>query len=596
MAAPALRAAASAPPPSQADDIHSRLAAFADELVAAGVEHVCLCPGARSTPLTVALARTPGLRAWSQVDERSAAFFALGIAKATRRPAAVVCTSGTAAANFFPAVIEAAHARVPLLVLTADRPPELRDRGTPQTIDQIKLYGGYPRWFAEVGGVECGESYFRNLACRAAAVAAAEPAGPVHLNFPFREPLVPPPAAPGGDRRIASAVPHVSFSRARLDVPAAALLPVATRIAAAPRGLILCGPADNPPAVTEAISALARATGYPIIADAASQMRNGAHDRTLLVDTYEALLRNPSFAAAHHPQLVLRFGPLPTCKPLRQWLESSRSEEIVVDASGSWDDPLYGAVEHWQADPTTFCRRLEHGLGATDRGSRSRPAAEWSDDWLTAGRRAGAALAQGARATDMFFGGRVFAELADILSPGTTLYVGNSMPIRELELFWPAGDSQVRILCNRGANGIDGFVSSGLGAAASSGEPVVIVTGDLGFYHDMNGLLVAKRYSLPALIIVLNNDGGGIFARLPQRSLGDVFDEYFTTPHGLDFARSAQLYDCAFARPQTWAELRAQVRTSLAAPRASIVEVSIDDTRARDHHDAILRAAAEAID
>ena len=588
---------AAAPPhePAPVDSMYPLLEAFAGELVAAGVEHVCLCPGARSTPLTVTLARTRGLRAWSHVDERSAAFFALGVAKTTRRPAVVVCTSGTAAANFFPAVIEAAHARVPLLVLTADRPAESRDCGAPQTIDQIKLYGSYPRWFVEVGGAECGESYFRHLACRAAAVATADPAGPVHLNFPFREPLLPPAettrvaAAPS-----AEAAPTVSFTRARLEVPPAALLPLAARMARAPRGLIVCGPADTDTATAEAIAALARAAGYPIVADATSQLRNGAHDRTHLVDAYEVLLRDPGFAAARAPQLVLRFGPLPTCKALRQWLDTARSAQIVVDSGGGWDDPLRGAVEHWQVDPTTFCRRLEQALSAADRGA-FRPAVDWSDAWIAAGQRARLVLDQETRTTDTLFGGRVFTELAALLPSGATLYVGNSMPIRELELFWPTRDTAVRILCNRGANGIDGFLSSGLGAAASAGGPVVVVTGDLGFYHDMNGLLAAKRYAIPVLIVVLNNDGGGIFSRLPQRRLSDVFDEYFTTPHGLDFATAARLYDCAFARATCWNDFRVHVTAALAGARPCLVEVPIDDRRDRARHEAILRAAAGAL-
>jgi 2-succinyl-5-enolpyruvyl-6-hydroxy-3-cyclohexene-1-carboxylate synthase len=570
------------------------LQGFAAELAAAGVEHVCICPGARSTPLTAALALCGDLRAWSHVDERSAAFFALGIAKASGRPAAVLCTSGTAAANFFPAVVEAKYARVPLIVLTADRPPELRDCGAGQTIDQIKLYGDYPKWFVEVGDTEVGDRYYRNLAARAAAQSAAAPAGPVHLNFPFRDPLVPEHAhlLRRSDPAAKLPPPTVGTAPTVTRASAAAVIDLANRIASTACGLILCGPADTPAATAAAIASLAREAGYPILADTASQLRGGAHDKTLVVDSYEVLVINERFAARCTPDLVLRFGPMPTCKRLRHWLETCGTPQVVIDASGAWDDPSHTARQHWHADPMASCQDLRRAL--RDIGGRS-DGSEWVDRWTDAARAARAAIDARVDAIDDLSGAGVFAALSRILPDGVDLYVGNSMPIRELELCWPCGDRDVRILCNRGANGIDGFLSSGLGAAAASGRPTVVVTGDLGFYHDMNGLLAIKRHRLPITIVVLNNDGGGIFSHLPQTELGALFDEFFTTPHGLDFEAAAKLYGCEYSRVESANDFHSRVERSVGSGRASIIEVPLDRSTGVTLHRSILEDAARAI-
>ena len=571
------------------DPVYRALDAFATALVAAGVQHVCVAPGARSTPLALTFARHPGVRAWSHVDERSAAFFALGIAKTTGRVAVVVCTSGTAAANFYPAVVEAAYAHVPLLVLTGDRPPELRDCGAPQTIDQIKLFGSHVKWFVEVGAGESRARYMRALAARAVRAASAGPAGPVHLNLPYREPLMP---ADGVGAAPADCVPGaITVHEAGQAPDSKGIETLASLVSAHPRGLIVCGPWAPDGEGVMAVTALARAAGYPLLADPLSQIRTGAHDRSRVIDCYDALLRDDEFAGRMRSQLVLRIGAMPRSKALLRYLErQAGATHVVLEASGAWADPALLADRMIIGDPSVVCRVVAEQL------PQGREASAWAGEWAAANGRARGALADRLRAGVELFEGKVFAELAELLPGGALVYVGNSMPVRDLEVFWPAGPVGVRFLCNHGANGIDGMLSSGLGAAAVAPGPVVLVTGDLGFYHDLNGLLAAKRYGLDALVIVLNNDGGGIFSFLPQAACGPEFEEFFATPHGLDFRHAAALYEGHFTRVGSWAEFRSAVRTGLDASGLRIIEVStVDRQRNVELHRAMWSAVSDAL-
>lgn len=579
--------------------IYGCVQAFVEEMVRAGVGHACVSPGARNTPLVLALAARAEVHAWSHVDERSGSFFALGIAKATRSPVAIVCTSGTAAANFYPAVIEARYAHVPLLVLTADRPAELRDCDAAQSIDQIKLYGNHVKWFVEVGGVEAGDRYFRSLACQAVATARELPAGPVHLNFPFREPLLPLPRGvessngPSPARQDACA----SVYRSELRPTAASLDSIATLVAATPRGLIACGPSDALAETSAAIIRLAATTGYPLLADPTSQLRGRRYASPLLVDSYDVLLRDDQTAANLAPDIVFRIGPMPTAKAFARYLDSHPGvRQIVLDADGSWNDPFHLMTDLLRGEATFTCDALSDRIASLRRSGQLIDC-DWQDRWLAAAARVRRSLSSQVENLDEMFEGKVFSELARRLPDGACLYVGNSMAIRDLESFWPGGGPDLRFLCNRGVNGIDGFLSSGLGAAAASAGPVVIVTGDLGFYHDLNGLLAVKRYGLRAVIILLNNDGGGIFSYLPQADCGSAFGEYFLTSHGLDFRAAAEMYGCEFRRAASWPDFRAALDDGLRFAGTMVVEVPVNRERSvelhRDMWERAARAAAE---
>jgi 2-succinyl-5-enolpyruvyl-6-hydroxy-3-cyclohexene-1-carboxylate synthase len=600
--------------------------ALVDALVRAGVRHFCVCPGSRSTPLALVIARHPGARLWMHLDERSAGFFALGMAKQQRAPVALVCTSGTAAANFLPAVVEAFQARVPLVVLTADRPHELREVGAPQAIDQVGLFGTHAKWFVDMAEPDESPATARSAAqigARAAALARQAPAGPVHLNCPYREPFVPlpddvaPPWEQPGPARVSSGL------RALAPEDLARL---ADELAGCTRGLIICGPQDDP-ALPPALSRLAQALGYPLLADPLSGLRSAAPPGAAPLTAYDAFLRDERLAALLRPELVLRFGAMPVSKPLLLYLQRhSGCRTIVADGGAGWPDPALLATDMLAADgrllaegllaaldrrpttndqrPTTNDegRRTKDERSATngqrpltkDEGRKTKDESDWLCCWKAAERAARAAVAERMAATEEPFEGKVFAELAELLPEGATLFAGNSMPIRDLDTFFPGGRG-VRLLCNRGANGIDGVVSSALGAAAAGARPLVLAIGDISLYHDSNGLLAARSHGLDATVVLLNNDGGGIFSFLPQAGEPEHFETLFGTPHGLDFRPLAELYGARYTRAEGWPAFRAALREALDTPGLKLIEVRTERQRNVALHRAIWRAVSEAL-
>jgi 2-succinyl-5-enolpyruvyl-6-hydroxy-3-cyclohexene-1-carboxylate synthase len=545
--------------------------AFVTALADAGLRHACFAPGSRSTPLVLGLAREPRIRLWDHLDERSAGFFALGLARALDEPVAVVTTSGTAAANLLPAVVEANLAQAPLVVLTADRPPELRDAGAPQTIDQLRLYGTHVKWFAELpppDGTPLVQRAAASAARRAVALARAFPPGPVHLNLPYREPLVPhfglSIAAPAG--AVLSGTPQLDERE---------LAEVAALLARRRRGVVLAGPQPDP-ALALALVELASLLGYPILADPLSQLRAGPHPRDLVLDAYDAVLREPEALPALQPELVLRVGAIPTSKPLQLALEAWENAEQILLAAGNWPDPAHRASWVLQGALRPTVRALTRALAL----ATPRPDTDWLARWRAVDRAARAALEAGLAELDEPFEGRVFRELAELLPDGAALVAGNSMPVRDLDAFFPSVPQRVRIFANRGANGIDGVTSTALGIAAARTGPTVLVTGDLSFYHDLTGLLAARRHRLRATIVLLHNDGGGIFSFLPQaHEVPEQFEFLFGTPHGLDFQHAAALFGLAYARPTDRSSVRDALAAALVADRTSIVELRSDRQR-----------------
>lgn len=573
-------------------------AAFFEELSAAGVRHVCISPGSRSTPLAVTAARQPGLRCWVQVDERAAGFFALGLARATRSPVALVCTSGTAAANYLPAIVEASHSRVSLVVLTADRPPELRGWDAGQTIDQLKLYGEQVRWFVELPVPDDDPvllRYARSLGSRAAAESLGQGGapGPVHLNWPLREPLDP-VVRPRGTKRDALADRGRGAAHTAAVRPSAVASPETIEDLAAlafktPRGIIACGPLDPDATLSSSIVDLARATGWPVLADPASNLRAGAHvgrDSPIVAST-DFLLRCERFAAAHAPELVVRFGSAPVSRAFRLWLESRPpSELIVVDPHGGFSDPSHLASRMLAVDPAALCRSWVasfHPTGDT----------RWLDAWCEADRRAATAIASLLSGDDRLLEPRAVRELCDALPDDTVLYVSNSMPIRHLDACMPRSARRLRVLANRGANGIDGMVSSAFGAAAAEVGRTVLLTGDLALVHDLGGLLAGRSHGLTLSIVVLDNGGGGIFSHLPIASHGEAvsFEALFRTPHGLDFEHAARLFGADYQRATSLEHYRAALKDALHADGVSIVHVPVD----RDASIEQFRALGEAV-
>lgn len=569
-------------------------AAFVDELIRAGTKHAVVSPGSRSTPLAMLMAEHVGIDVWLHVDERSAAFFALGMAKAKNEPVAIVCTSGTAAANYFPAVIEANLSRIPLIVITADRPPELRDSGAPQTIDQVHLFGRYPKWFVDMALPENRAdllNYARISARKAVSTTLSAPSGPVHLNFPFREPLTPDLSLPSlweAGRHDNAGISSVS--EGRLHCHDDVIENILTQLTETDRGLFVCGP-NSDASYTEAIVKLAGHLQYPILADPLSQLRTGHHDKTLIIDCYDAFLRSPDIAERLQPEIIIRFGAMPVSKAFLQFAQRHKqTKQMIVDDGKGWRDPTLAASDYVFADADIFCRQL---IGRIEAAGKTRLESSWAQKW----QQINTISKERIRSTrfERLFEGHVMLETIERLPEGTTLYVGNSMPVRDLDTFLLNRDEPLVTMANRGANGIDGVVSTALGVSTIT-QPLVLVIGDLSFYHDLNGLLAAKLYDLNATIIVLNNDGGGIFSFLPQAKLeNDHFEPLFGTPIGLNFEHVVTMYGGHHERVHSWTTFRKSLDHSLQTEGLNVIEVITDRASNVTMHEEIWDQVAQAL-
>ena len=547
-----------------------------DELAAAGVDAVCVSPGSRSTPLTVAFDRHDDIRILSHLDERSSAYFALGRARRTGTVTPLVCTSGTAAANYHPAVIEASQSRVPMLLLTADRPPELRDSGANQTIDQAKLYGDAVRWYRDIAEPEATPRKLRSLrttAARAVAKATGTPAGPVHLNLPFRKPLEPTPVdgdvpadlpedavegRDGGFVDTASGVPELDDDALR-DLAASVSVP---------RGLLVVGPTDSPGVDSEAVAAFAHASGFPVVADPLSGVRYGGVVRTTpVIGGYDGYLGDRLRDAWPDPAVVLRVGASPTSKPLRQYLAAVDADQYVIDPAAGWREATFTATDLVVADPTRLLARLSRVLSGPGGDA-------WRQRWTNADAAHAAVLAE----SDEFCEGRILADVVEFAPDPSTVFVSNSMPVRDLDRFGAPTTASLTALGNRGASGIDGIVSTALGAGSATTDDLTLVTGDLAYYHDLNGLAALRRCGVDATIVLINNDGGGIFHMLPIEAYDPPFTSQFVTPHGLNFEPTGDLYDLSFARVDRGdrGAFRDAYAEATAADGSHVIEVQTD--------------------
>lgn len=558
-----------------------------DELARCGLRAVCIAPGSRSTPLTLVFEAHPAIRVFRHLDERSAAFFALGMAMAKDEPVALVCTSGTAAANFFPAVIEARHSQVPLLVLTSDRPHELRHSGANQTIDQVKLYGDQVLWSVDLpvpagGAPPLSIRHLRTTAARAYALANGLVKGAVHLNLPFRKPLEPDGRDEPGMGYRAEAQrgqvtnlqpPTTRFWQGKLIPSDDQVGALATIIEESERGLIICGPRCPGSGFPAAVGELSRLSGFPILADPLSGVRFGDHVADgLVIGGYDTFLQDgmPAWSA---PDVVIRFGGVPTSNSLNRYLDGiSGARRLHISHNGVWADDSHRVNDFVQVDPVTLCRLVAKRLP-------SRPFSEWTEAIRATESRCWEATQD--QLPGEFFDGGVVAEVVAALPPGARLFAGNSLPVRHLDQFGKPRTIRMQILANRGASGIDGNISSALGAGAAGDAPLVAILGDITFYHDMNGLLAVKGLGLKITIVLLNNNGGGIFRRLPISRFEPPFTELFLTPHGLEFEPAIRMYGLDYDTATDYIQLREALHRSMEDSVSRVIEVRTDS--ARDH-------------
>lgn len=601
-------------PPANRNALWARV--LVDELIRGGTAHACLSPGSRSAPLALALAERAGaggdLTLSVHLDERSAAFFALGHARASGRPVVLACTSGSAGAHYLPAVVEAHYSRVPLVLLTADRPPELRGIGAWQTIDQLALFGPYVRWRAELLPAAPDAALLRDARYRAArAVALArgrmggDGPGPVHLNVPFREPLDAAPVLGDVPADVASAalaavgrdggaplvsVPEPARRLAQADVDA-----LADRMASEGRGLILAGGLDAPAGYHSAVSALAEAVGWPILAEPTGGLRFGRHDLTRVITGYDAAVRSPTWSVANAPGVVLRLGASFAWKHVAEYLaRHPAAHQVVVDPHGTWDDPTHLAAERLACDPEWLCRALAEAMRQRTARvqQRAEPAARWQAAWSAA--RAAAARTRAAlSAGEPAAAGTawLYPVVLDALPEGGLLWAANSMAVRDLDAWTGAVPKAIRAMASRGAAGIDGTLSTALGAALASGQPAVLVAGDLAFLHDAGGMAAARLPGIDLAIVVVDDDGGGIFEYLPSAATDrPAFEQLFATPQRADLAAACRVYGVPCTTAATPAELRRAL--SAHAGRVRVVVVPVERAANTAAHRAYWRAVA----
>ncbi|MEK6220711.1 MAG: 2-succinyl-5-enolpyruvyl-6-hydroxy-3-cyclohexene-1-carboxylic-acid synthase, partial [Chloroflexota bacterium] len=544
--------------------------AFAHSLAALGLENICIAAGSRSTPLTLAFSVNKELNIYTHIDERSSAYFALGISKASQKPTALLCTSGTAAANFYPAVIEANYSETPLIILTADRPLEQRNSGANQTIDQIKLYGEHVRTFTnvslpEASNLEQIDKYAASLAARAWQDSHYKTPGPVHINFPFNKPLEP------NNVDLDPALHH--RENPKLAIP---LLPkntasdeqlnlVLNLIEGHPRGIIICGPRSGSQEFCSAVTEIAAETGYPIFADALSGVRFGeqVNGDAVILSYFENYINHPSFTKSEQPTLVIRFGDLPISKNLNMYLgKLSKARHVQISPYGMWRDDQFITTDWLTCDTDDLCQRLlsqEIPIRTND----------WAKIFIEAEELSGEVIEKHIEKLEGYSVVQAFA-----LAPNNAvIFAGNSLSVRHIDQFVPAHNKRITVLGNRGASGIDGLVSSALGVSAVEDNQVILILGDLSFYYDMNALLLAKKYGLSLTIIVINNDGGGIFQRLPISNYEPEFTNLFLTPHGLSFEKVSNMFSLEYALINEKNSFKAHLEQAIESNLTSIIEV-----------------------
>ncbi|MEC8614291.1 MAG: 2-succinyl-5-enolpyruvyl-6-hydroxy-3-cyclohexene-1-carboxylic-acid synthase [Verrucomicrobiota bacterium] len=515
-----------------------------------GIHTVITSPGSRSTPLTVAAARNPRIEALSILDERSAAFYALGLTKSTGRPVALVCTSGSAAANYWPAVVEASMSCAPLLLFTADRPPELRNCASGQTIDQCKLYGDYVRLFADLGLPEASPdmlAYLRQTIVHAVHISLSANAGPVHLNFPFRDPLAPEhessePVVDAGTLEVASTV----ITRPCEVVPLGSAIDMVDleRLSSHTKGIIVVG-TDNPrcgdKAFTDAVALISDKLGWPVIADALNPLRNHVNESLILIARYDAFLRDVQNARELLPTAILQIGSLPTSKVLRAWLSSLDAVSFLLTPRPVNTDPLHRIATPLYGDVQSLAEHLKH----------QRVESNWGKQWLVNEQETVIKLDTKISSIETLFEGKVAWLLSKHLPINTPIFLASSMSVRHAEYFWDVSSRAHSIFCNRGANGIDGTLSTALGVA-HGGKPSVLLTGDLAFLHDSNGLLAASQLKGSLTVVLINNNGGGIFEHLPVSQIDSSFEDFFVTPQSVDLANLCEAHCVHHQQIQDW--------------------------------------------
>ncbi|EKU97617.1 2-succinyl-5-enolpyruvyl-6-hydroxy-3-cyclohexene-1-carboxylate synthase [Leptolyngbya sp. PCC 7375] len=545
-----------------------------------GLTTAIICPGSRSTLLTVALVRHPKIETLPILDERSASFFALGRAKRSHQPVALVCTSGTAGANFYPAVIEAHESHIPLLVFTADRPPEMRACTSGQTIDQQKLFGSFINWYIEMAVPDISLlDYARQTMVQTWRKALSPSPGPVHINCPFRDPLAPTANSPANSPVLqlpetgffTAVSPPILGERTLQRLPSTLL----QRWAKTEQGIIIAGPAqpEHAESYCQAIAQLSKTLGWPVLAEGLSPLRNYRSFNPYLISTYDSLLRNNIVAQQLAPKQAIQLGPLPTSKVLRQWLQQHQPHTWQVTSHTVNVDALHGKTQTLE----TSIECLGRLVTSADVPTSSQSISQYCQQWIDYEQALSQKIAHTLQTLDSPFEGKISWILSRYLPKNTSVIIANSMPVRDIDSFWQPNDQHFQPYFSRGANGIDGTLSTAMGVA-NKGQNNVLLTGDLAFLHDTNGLLNHPHLKGSLTIIIVNNQGGGIFEMLPISNFDPPFEKYFATPQTVNISNLCAAYSIKHKLIKTWEQLVDQLKNLQInqQPNLQIIELCTD--------------------
>ncbi|MGM8216517.1 2-succinyl-5-enolpyruvyl-6-hydroxy-3-cyclohexene-1-carboxylic-acid synthase [Bacillaceae bacterium W0354] len=539
---------------------------FVSELAHNGLEDVVISPGSRSTPLAMTFAEHPHVKEWIHFDERSAAFFALGIAKKKNKPVALVCTSGTAATNYYPAIVEAYYSRVPLIVLTADRPHELRDNGAPQAIDQIKMYQNYTKYFHEMALPEASKTmirYARRQASRAYHIANSSCKGVVHLNFPFRDPLIPDLSL----NDLWGETEHLALSHSTTEerVTSVESDAIVQSIKGLSRGLIVCGEIKTEPE-RKAILSLAEELRIPVLADVLSNLRKSEAVNEYVISTYDTILKDDHLKEILQPEFIIRFGSMPVSKPYLQWITNWTPQvHIVVDENLGFREPAGINTLMVYNETISFVQTLKDCKGNINISD------EWTKQWLKFDENVRQVLTT--IKDEHLTEGTAALTLSESSGSGDIIFVGSSMPIRDMDTFYLPSQTTVELMANRGVNGIDGVISTAIGVASTNKQTTLMI-GDVSFLHDYMGLFIARQYDIPIRIIVMNNNGGGIFSFLPQSTEKKHFEALFGTPFNPPIKKLSEAVDAHYENPKTISQLKEVIQSPIRG--IEIIEVVTD--------------------
>lgn len=561
-----------------------------DQLASLGVKYACISPGSRSTPLTFTLSKNRKIKSFVHIDERSSAFFALGLAKTSRVPVIIVTTSGTAVAELYPAIIEAFQQRVPLIVCTADRPAELIGTGANQTINQHNIFKNHIRWFRDIGLPSISETGFRHLqkiAIKSFQISLTEDRGPVHLNFPFRKPLEPFSYTDEVGKSILKIKPQRYLKSKSTKTGTSTFLEKTSgrmidEIIKYEKGIIIVGPMEYDRELLDRIKKLSSLLKYPVFADGLSQLRFSASkkDRNIL-SNFNSILLSENFVKKHDPKVILQFGRTPTSSAIESFLSETNADRYLINHYGDLFDPTRNAKSTFAMNPKSFCENLLTQLKAK---KFSRQKSGWLKDFIKAEEISNKIKANVIEKSKFPSEPSLLTEIINSIPSGTDVFIGNSLPVRDLDNFLSNTSKRLTVHFNRGASGIDGVSSTALGIAVRK-KPTVLITGDLSFLHDLNALLIAAKFSIPIAIVVINNNGGGIFESLPIAQKVNRFSELFVAPHNLELSGIVKSFGINYQLINSRSQLQSNLIKCLNKNFTSVLEIQTNAVKSVELRD-----------